>query len=111
MPLPPLQSYSTALPLPRRVWFFIARCVSARLPSPHHPPPRRYAYEEFNPYLFIKMLPLYASVAPRLPRIVLPKKVRFHVVGVECSCSPRSTKGTTQYWHAHSYPAESSVPG
>lgn len=33
-----------------------------------------YEYEEFNPYLFIKMLPNYTSVAPRVPRIVLPKK-------------------------------------
>lgn len=33
-----------------------------------------YEYEEFNPYLFIKMLPPYHSVAPRVPRIVLPKK-------------------------------------
>jgi hypothetical protein len=33
-----------------------------------------YEYEEFNPYLFIKMLPAYNAVAPRVPRIVLPKK-------------------------------------
>lgn len=33
-----------------------------------------YEYEEFNPYFFIKMLPPYASVAPRVPRICLPGK-------------------------------------
>ena len=54
-------------------------CLVSAVTSTCTPPPtslcaRRYAYEEFNPYLFIKMLPLYASVAPRMPRIVLPKK-------------------------------------
>jgi CTD small phosphatase-like protein 2 len=33
-----------------------------------------YEYEAFNPYLFIKLLPAYSTVAPRVPRIVLPKK-------------------------------------
>ena len=31
-------------------------------------------FEEFNPYLFIKMLPPYHTVAPPTPRIALPKK-------------------------------------
>lgn len=31
-------------------------------------------YDDFNPYLFIKLLPPYREVAPRIPRIVLPKK-------------------------------------
>lgn len=35
-----------------------------------------YEFEEFNPYLFIKLLPPYASVAPARPRIVLPAKRR-----------------------------------
>jgi len=30
--------------------------------------------EEFNPYLFIKMLPAYHQVAPVAPHIALPKK-------------------------------------
>lgn len=33
-------------------------------------------YDDFNPYLFIKMLPRYEDVAPRRRRIVLPKKLR-----------------------------------
>jgi Dullard-like phosphatase family protein len=33
-------------------------------------------YEEFNPYLFIKMLPPYAIAAPRVPVIALPPKLR-----------------------------------
>ena len=33
-----------------------------------------YEYEEFNPYLFIKLLPPYEEVAPRKPRICLPSK-------------------------------------
>ena len=33
-----------------------------------------YEYEEFNPYLFIKMLPAYHTVAPKLPHIALAKK-------------------------------------
>lgn len=33
-----------------------------------------YDYEEFNPYLFIKLLPAYEAVAPRVPRILLPRK-------------------------------------
>ncbi len=36
------------------------------------PPPQEY--EEFNPYLFIKMLPPYHTVAPAVPRIALVKK-------------------------------------
>lgn len=34
------------------------------------------AYEEFNPYLFIRLLPPYGSVRPRVNRVVLPRKVR-----------------------------------
>lgn len=30
------------------------------------------AFEEYNPYLFIRLLPPYDSVKPRFPRIVLP---------------------------------------
>ena len=30
--------------------------------------------EEFNPYLFIKMLPAYHTVSPIAPKIALPKK-------------------------------------
>ena len=33
------------------------------------------AYEEFNPYLFIRLLPPYSSVRPRVNRVVLPRKV------------------------------------
>jgi CTD small phosphatase-like protein 2 len=33
-------------------------------------------YEEFNPYLFIKLLPPYHAVAPKSPRIALPKKLK-----------------------------------
>eukprot|EP01138_Halocafeteria_seosinensis_P008973 gb/GECG01009171.1/.p1 GENE.gb/GECG01009171.1/~~gb/GECG01009171.1/.p1 ORF type:complete len:412 (+),score=41.85 gb/GECG01009171.1/:1-1236(+) len=33
-------------------------------------------YEDFNPYLFIKLLPPYREVAPRTPRLALPKKSR-----------------------------------
>jgi CTD small phosphatase-like protein 2 len=33
-----------------------------------------YEYEEFNPYLFIKMLPAYHTVAPKHPHIALSKK-------------------------------------
>lgn len=36
-----------------------------------------YEYEEFNPYLFIKLLPPYHTVAPKTPRIVLPKKSKW----------------------------------
>jgi CTD small phosphatase-like protein 2 len=32
------------------------------------------AYEEYNPYLFIRLLPPYSSVKPRRQRIVLPPK-------------------------------------
>lgn len=32
-------------------------------------------YEEFNPFLFIKLLPPHRQVVPRGPRIVLPKKL------------------------------------
>jgi len=38
------------------------------------PPPQEY--EEFNPYLFIKMLPAYHQVSPVAPRIALAKKKR-----------------------------------
>ena len=31
-------------------------------------------YEEFNPYLFIKLLPPYPSVVPRAARVVMPRK-------------------------------------
>jgi hypothetical protein len=37
-------------------------------------PPPPMEYEEFNPYLFIKMLPPYSTVSPAQPRIVLVKK-------------------------------------
>lgn len=33
-------------------------------------------YDDFNPYLFIKLLPRYEDVAPKHRRIVLPKKAR-----------------------------------
>ena len=32
-------------------------------------------YEEFNPYLFIKLLPPYPSVVPRAARVVMPRKM------------------------------------
>lgn len=35
-----------------------------------------YEFEEFNPYLFIKLLPPYRDVAPRHRRILLPAKSR-----------------------------------
>lgn len=35
-----------------------------------------FDFEEFNPYLFMKLLPDYSLVAPARPRIVLPKKSR-----------------------------------
>jgi len=43
-------------------------------PEPEEEDDYEYEYEEFNPYLFIKLLPPYSSVAPKTPRIVLPKK-------------------------------------
>lgn len=33
-------------------------------------------YEEFNPYLFIKLLPPYQAVCPRPVNVVLPKRLR-----------------------------------
>ena len=51
------------------------------------PPPQEY--EEFNPYLFIKMLPPYHTVAPAVPRIALVKKNK------RCAAALTSTSFTS----------------
>jgi len=69
---PSVASVAAAGAAAARAAFVAAGGGKVQMEAPAPPP----EFEEFNPYLFIKMLPPYHTVCPPVPRVMLPKKKR-----------------------------------